>query len=502
MDTRTGGSADDSAEQPFAALHETHSGVVFLLGDRVYKAKKPIRTDFLDFSTRAARVAVCAREVELNRRLAPDVYLGMTELRDPDGRDGEPLVVMTRMPEKARLSALLRSEVPVQDRVDEIADLIARFHRSAHRGPHVDHEGTIDAVRRRWRNNFRETRTMPQDVVCDDRLDALERTVNRFLDGRGQLFADRITQARIVDGHGDLLADDIFCLRDGPRVLDCLEFDDRLRYVDGLDDAACLAMDLEFQGRADLATRFLDRYIGQADDAAPDALRHHYIAYRAFMRAKVDCVRYLQGRSESAQDALRHTALAAEHLRRGAVRLALVGGLPASGKSTVAARLAESVGALLLSSDAIRRDLFADERGRDPAPGFRGGRYLAAATDRVYATMLGRAREALGRGISVVLDASWTDARLRRRAEAMASDAVADLIALRCVAPPAVTESRLRARAATERDHDSEATPDIARAMAQRADAWPGATDIDTSGPLQDSLHAAVRHWSAPSGNR
>ncbi|MGO4201912.1 AAA family ATPase [Rhodococcus sp. TAF43] len=220
------------------------------------------------------------------------------------------------------------------------------------------------------------------------------------------------------------------------------------------------------------------------------------------MRAKVDCVRHLQGRSESAQDALRHTALAAEHLRRGAVRLALVGGLPASGKSTVAARLAESVGALLLSSDAIRRDLFADERGRDPAPGFRGGRYSTESTDRVYATILGRAREALGRGISVVLDASWTDARLRRRAEAMASDAVADLVALRCVAPPAVTESRLRARAATERDHDSEATPDIARAMAQRADAWPGATDIDTSGPLQDSLHAAVRHWAAPSGNR
>ncbi|WP_433604124.1 AAA family ATPase [Prescottella agglutinans] len=490
---------DETTGQPFAALHETHSGVVFLLGGRVYKAKKPIRTDFLDFRSRDARRAVCAREVELNRRLAPDVYLGVVELPDPGAADGEPLVVMRRMPEAARLSTLVRG-VDGGDRIDAIADTVARFHTRALRGPDIAAEGAETAVRRRWSNNIRETRALGQDVLTDDRLDALERRVLRYLDGRGALFAERVAAGRIVDGHGDLLADDIFWLGDGPRILDCLEFDDRLRYLDGVDDIACLAMDLEFLGRPDLAGRLFERYAATADDPAPGSLRHHYVAYRAFMRAKVDCVRHLQGRAESTQDALRHTALAEAHLDRGAVRLAIVGGLPATGKSTVARALAAEVGAVLVSSDAIRREFFAAERAADPDLGFGRGRYAAEATARVYEALLDRARPHLDRGVSVVLDASWIDADWRKRATEVAAEARADLVQLRCVAPPEVTGRRLLERAATARDHDSEATPEIARAMTGRADAWPEATDIDTGGPVEQALVAATTHWSSTVG--
>ncbi|WP_430332572.1 AAA family ATPase [Rhodococcus sp. ACT016] len=486
---------DVTADQPYGALHETHSGVVLLLGDRVYKAKKPIRTEFLDFRTRDARRAVCAREIELNRRLAPDVYLGVVELPDPATGEGEPLVVMRRMPEAARLSTLVRDGTMGSDvgaRIDAIADTVARFHAGAQRGAEIAAEGTVDAVRRRWCNNIRETRALDQHVLDDGRLDALERRVLRYLDGRGPLFAERIDAGRIVDGHGDLLADDIFWLDDGPRILDCLEFDDRLRYLDEIDDIACLAMDLEFLGRADLAARLFDRYTGAADDPAPASLRHHYVAYRAFMRAKVDCVRYLQGREESAGDALRHAALAEDHLDRGAVRLALVGGLPATGKSTIAKALAAEVGAVLVSSDAVRRELFAGERAADPDPGYGRGRYSGEATARVYAALLDRARTHLDRGESVVLDASWTDADRREHASEVAAAARADLVPLRCVAPPEVTEHRLRARGA---DHDSEATPDIARVMAGAADPWPDATAVDTGGSVDDALVAATDRW-------
>ncbi|MDH6678678.1 aminoglycoside phosphotransferase family enzyme/predicted kinase [Rhodococcus sp. LBL1] len=487
----------ESTDQPFAALHETHSGVVFLLGDRVYKAKKPIRTEFLDFRSRDARRAVCAREVELNRRLAPDVYLGVVELPDPETAEGEPLVVMRRMPEDARLSTLVRGD-DVADRIDAIADTVAHFHARALRGPDIAAEGTAAAVRRRWCNNIRETRALDQHVLDDDRLVALERRVLRYLDGREALFGERIAAGRIVDGHGDLLADDIFWLADGPRILDCLEFDDRLRYLDELDDIACLAMDLEFLDRPDLAARLFDRYAETAGDPAPASLRHQYVAYRAFMRAKVDCVRYLQGRAESADDALRHTALAEEHLARGAVRLAIVGGLPATGKSTVARALATEVGAELVSSDAIRRELFAAERDTDPDPGFGRGRYSADATARVYETLLDRARRALDRGMSVVLDASWTDARWRERAAAVANASIADLVPLECVAPPDVTERRLHARAEVGGDHDSEATPDIARAMSLQTDPWPEATEVDTGGPAPQALATAIERWESP----
>lgn len=484
-------------EQPFAGLHETHSGVVILLGDRVYKAKKPIRTDFLDFRTRAARAAACEHEVTLNRRLAPDVYLGVAELGNPDGTPGEPMVVMRRMPESARLSTLVRAgSGTCGASVDAIARIVADFHRAAARGPRIDREGTVESTRRRWHDNIRETRGLRRSVVDEDRLDAIGRAVDRYLDGRGPLFAQRIADRCIVDGHADLLCDDIFCLDDGPRILDCLEFDDRLRYVDRIDDIACLAMDLEFQGRPDLARRLLLRYGDLAADTAPDSLVHHYIAYRAFMRAKVDCVRHLQGRAESADDATRHTALAEQHLDQARCRLVLVGGLPATGKSTVAAALAERVGADLVSSDRVRRHLFAADRAAAPAPGYRSARYSPAATDRVYTALLDRAGELLARGRSVVLDASWTHREHRLRAAEIAIAACADLVQLHCTAPAALTARRLRERAATHHDHDSEATPAVAVAMAHDADPWPAATAIDSSGPLHDSLDAATRAWS------
>ncbi|WP_258195395.1 AAA family ATPase [Rhodococcus sp. OK519] len=484
-------------EQPFAGLHETHSGVVILLGDRVYKTKKPIRTEFLDFRTRAARVAVCEREVELNRRLAPDVYLGVAELGNPDGGVGEPMVVMRRMPEQARLSILARDRSTVcAAAVDSIARIVADFHRVAARGPEIDRAGTVDAVRRRWHDNLRETRKLDQRVIDAGRLDAITRAVDHYLDGRSALFGQRITDGCIVDGHADLLSDDIFCLDDGPRILDCLEFDDRLRYIDRIDDIACLAMDLEFQGRPDLAERLLLGYTDRAAETAPDSLVHHYIAYRAFMRAKVDCVRYLQGRAASADDALKHTALAEEHLEQARCRLAVVGGLPATGKSTLAARLAELVGAELISSDHLRRHLFADDRASTPAPDYRSGRYSADSTDLVYASMLERAHRFLAQGRSVVLDASWTHDDYRARAAETAAETCSDLVQLRCTAPAELTERRLLERAAARRDSDSEATPAVAVAMAHDADPWPEAALIDTSGPLDDSLAAATAEWS------
>ena len=136
-------------------------------------------------------------------------------------------------------------------------------------------------------------------------------------------FTQRITDGRIVDGHADLLTDDVFCMPEGPVLLDCLEFDDQLRYVDGIDDAAFLAMDLEFLGRKDLGDYFLKQYSRHAGDTAPSTLTDFYIAYRAVVRAKVDCVRVAQGHHDAVADAQRHIDVALEHLRCGTVRLIL-----------------------------------------------------------------------------------------------------------------------------------------------------------------------------------
>ena len=194
---------------------------------------------------------------------------------------------------------------------------------------------------RRWRENLSELHRyagMAISGVADESIERIERLVAEFISGRALLFRRRIEEGCIVDGHGDLLADDIFCVDGEPALLDCLEFDDQLRYVDRIDDAAFLAMDLEFLGRKDLGDYFLERYAAHSADTAPSSLRDFYIAYRAVVRAKVDCVRLSQGKSEAAVDAARHLAIATQHLESGAIRLALIGGNPGTGKSTIGAR--------------------------------------------------------------------------------------------------------------------------------------------------------------------
>jgi uncharacterized protein len=488
-----------------AAVAETHCAVVFFVGDRAYKLKKPVDLGFLDFRALPARRQACERELRLNRRLAPDVYLGLAwllvqpspsagpapTLTDADRAGAEPLVVMRRMPEGARLSTLVRAGVDVRGPLRRLARQLAAFHAVARAGPEVAAEGTRDALRGRWRDNIEATRPYRGTVLDEAEAEDVERLAFRYLAGREPLFAARIAAGLIRDGHGDLIADDIFCLPDGPRALDCLEFDDRLRYVDGLDDAAFLAMDLERLGAAELARSFLDWYVEFAGTPRVTSLEHHYVAYRAFVRAKIGCLRAAQGDASGASDARLHTTVAARHLRSGAVRLVLVGGLPGTGKTTVAGGLADRLGAVLLGSDRVRKELAGLGPTQPAAAPYRSGLYAPAWTAATYAALLERAGVLLGRGESVVLDASWADPDRRAEAAALAAAATADLVELRCVAPAAVAAARLRERAGTGQPSDADCA--VAAAMAADFAAWPGAAVLDTGTPdVSAALDAAA----------
>ncbi len=470
---------------------ETHSGVVFFFADRAYKAKKPVDLGFLDFRDRAARRDACHREVELNRRLAPDVYLGVDDLVDPDGEPVEHFVVMRRMPPDRRLATLVEGGADVGDAVDDLGRILAEFHATAERGPDVDRAAGPDALGRRWADNTAELQPFTGGIVDADVVAAIDRLAARYLAGRAPLIAARIAAGRAVDGHGDLLADDIFLLDDGPRILDCLEFDDALRHEDGLADAAFLAMDLERLGRPDLAGRFLDAYRRHADDTWPASLAHHHIAYRAQVRAKVLAIRADQGDPDAGQKARRLLDIAHRHLDAARVRLVLVGGLPGTGKTTVAAGLAERTGAVVLRTDVIRKQLAGLAPDQHGSAAFGEGLYTAEATAATYDELLTRARHELTHGATVILDASWSDAAQRDRARRLADDTVADLIEMCCVAPAEVTTQRIRARAARGTDA-SDADEHVAAAMAKAADPWPEATGLTTDRPVEQTLRNAV----------
>ncbi len=485
----------DAMTVPFLDVRETHTGVVVLAGDRAYKAKKPVLTDFVDFRTTGQREHACRREVELNRRLSPQAYLGVAYLSDPTGGADEPIVVMRRYRDRDRLAFLVRhgdSGASPESLLDAVASVLAEFHGRAERSPLISAQGEKAAVEGRWRANLKELHQFT-DIpgVSQESVSRIEHLVAEYVSGRGRLFAWRIDEDSILDGHGDLLADDIFFVDGHPVLLDCLEFDDQLRHLDCIDDAAFLAMDLEFLGRKDLGDYFLARYTALAGDGAPRSLRDFYIAYRAVVRAKVDCVRFLQGKPESADNAARHLAMAVEHLAAGAVRLALIGGNPGSGKSTVARELAEQFGAQVISTDDVRREL-RDSGAISGSPGvLDSGLYSPDNVAAVYETVLHRARVLLGEGQSVILDGTWQDPDLRAQARRMAGETHSRTVEIVCEVPVQTTAGRIQHRAAG----NSDATPDIAAALAARRGAWESAYRMDTSQPLESSVAQACDAW-------
>jgi len=258
-----------------------------------------------------------------------------------------------------------------------------------------------------------------------------------------------------------------------------------------LADVAFLAMDLERLGRLDLASHFLDQYQIASGDSWPASLAHHYIAYRAQVRAKVACLRWSQGHTPSRDAADRLHRLCRDHLRRAQVRIVLVGGSPGTGKSTVAQGLAAPLDALVLRSDHVRKELAGiDPLAHAPA-GLDDGLYRQSATDATYAEMLTRARESLGLGQTVVLDATWGDPRWREAAAGLAADTSSDLVELRCVAPLEVAVDRVNRRLAARAD-PSEATEQVARALTVREVPWKTATELDTSGDPGGAVASAL----------
>lgn len=482
---------DPTAPALAPAVRETHVSTIFLVGDRAAKLKKAVSFPFIDLSTREARERICHREVELNRRLAPDVYLGVYDIVDPDGEPTDHLVMMRRMPDDRRLAALVVARTAPLGAMRDLAHLLASFHLRAATSDEISSAGSRDAISHRWEQGFAEIGPILSTAHARSLEDDIEHAARRYLAGRERLFAARQAQGRIRDGHGDLLADDVFLLDDGPRVLDCLEFDDELRYGDVLADTAFLAMDLERLGAPDSAVELLAAHREDAGDSYPATLAHHYIAMRAHIRAKVAALRAGQvGGSAGAEvDAL--LSLTAAHLRCGRVTLTLVGGAPGTGKSTLAAGIADARRWTILRSDEVRKDLLGIDHLEPSSSGLDVGTYSERHTRRTYEELLDRARSLLELGEPVVLDASWANETFRTLARELAATASADLVELRCVVDPDTAARRISARLRTATD-PSDATPEIAETIRHRFDPWPDAVPIDTRRSPGEALTTAL----------
>ena len=417
------------------------------------------------------------------------MYLGVADV-SVSGEPCDHLVVMRRLPDDRRLSSLVGGGADVDAELRSVAHLLASFHARSERSETISQAGSPEAVLSHWEENFAQMRPFVGEVLDSAVAAHVEELVRRYLAGRGPLLCRRMAEAKVCDGHGDLQAEDIFCLPDGPRILDCLEFDDGLRAGDVLCDVAFLAMDLQRLGAARAARRFLAWYQEFAAETWPASLAHHYIAYRAHVRAKVACLRHAQGDPDAGGQAAELLELARDHLEEGRVTMVLVGGLPGTGKSTLAEGLADDRGYAVLRSDEIRKDLAGVAHSEPSAAAYGQGLYRAETTTATYAEMLRQAGTLLELGESVILDASWTRAHLRHQAADLARATGSRLIQLRCTLDPISAAQRIARRREAGGD-PSDADAVIAAQMAAHCDPWPEAVAIDTAADIGAVIGAA-----------
>ena len=275
-------------------LLQTHISYVLLAGEHVYKVKKPVDFGFLDFSTLGKRRYYCRREVLLNARLCPDTYLGVSRIRQREGRitmDGAGTVIeyavhMRRLPGERMMDRLLESGEVTKAMVRALAERLAEFHARAETSRRIAEYGDW-AIRFNWRENVKQWEPYIARTISQEQDRILRAYGEAFFVRRAEILQRRVEEMRIRRVHADLRSDAV-CFTDGICIFDCVEFSNRLSLLDITRDVGFLAMDLDYRERTDLAAAFVDHYVEISGDAELPQLLDFYACYSACVRGKVE----------------------------------------------------------------------------------------------------------------------------------------------------------------------------------------------------------------------
>jgi aminoglycoside phosphotransferase family enzyme/predicted kinase len=442
---------------------ETHISKVFLTGDVVYKIKKPLNLEFLDFTTLEKRRYFCLQEITLNRRLTRNVYLDVVPIcfdgtfnMKGQGEIVEYAVKMRQLMENDSMTQRLREDRLGRFDIENLAYLLTDFYAQASPDTSMKDAGAWNTVCQNCEENFRQLLPFSKKFF-DERLFQIISAASRsFLNDRKSLFDDRVRNRNIRDCHGDLKTGHVYFTAEGIQIIDCIEFNERFRFQDIASDLAFLAMDIDFEGRFDMANMLVDDYARRSKDFEVFVLLDFYKCYRALVRCKINCIRMGEGGlgAEETGFLINETAKYLDLAYQYATRFArpfiwVVCGPPASGKSAISEELARAFGIDAINSDVVRKELFGVPRTHhlDLAP--ETSIYSPSATSLTYGRLLLMAQEEIEKGRSVILDATFSKAGHRAEALRLARDKNIPIIFVECVLSDDLLKKRLAAREKT-----------------------------------------------------
>jgi len=438
---------------------DTHVSTVLVAGKHAFKFKKALRLPFLDDTTLAARRFHCDEECRLNRRLAPGLYIDVVPVTGDAahpvlGGAGAAIEYAVRMhafDQHALWGFRIAQGLLDGAEVDQLAQLLARFHLDAARAPADSRWGARTLTAATFAGTLAELSVSPAGAAVAG-LAALrhwEAAERARLDDQ---FGGRKAQGMIRECHGDLHCDNILTLDGRVQAFDGIEFSDALRWIDVMDDLAFLCMDLARRSRPDLAARLLNRYLEDTGDYGGLAVLPYYRVHRALVRGKVMLLRAAQQdvpaseRARCEAEGLHYLAFGIRSARRGHAAIMLTHGCAGSGKTTFCRLAVGILGAIQVRSDVERKRLPA---GRAPAgdpAACATALYGETATRRTYEKLRSLAAEIVAAGWPVIVDAACLKAAQRTALQALAADMDVPFLVFDIRASRTTMRERIRAR--------------------------------------------------------
>jgi aminoglycoside phosphotransferase family enzyme/predicted kinase len=438
---------------------ETHISYVLLTGRYAYKIKKPVDLGFLDFTTLDARRFYCDRELTLNRRHAPTIYLDVVAITGTVdhpciGGDGPALEYAVRMrefPQDALLTQVLARGELTASHVDQLAATVADFHGSAVAADASSDFGSATEVLDLAIENFTEIVPLLHDASDLRDIAALRQWTEQEHARRAALFTDRQRGGFVRDCHGDLHLGNIALIDGQVTIFDCIEFNDHMRWSDVMADVAFVVMDLHDRGRPDLASRFLSAYLELTGDYEGVAVLRFYVVFRAMVRAKVACMRARQTNDAAARigqiaEYRQYLKLATVCSRSSAPGIVITHGFSGSGKTKHSECLVERAGAVRIRTDVERKRRHGLPPGSRSGSALNTGLYAAAETDRTYLAVARFTRAVAGAGYPVVVDATFLQRHRREQFRTLSEELGVPFVIVDLVAPVETLRARVQKR--------------------------------------------------------